>query len=54
MQTRASGATDMIGGHAALYLRSSDREVNVAGRTRPAAGTPLDEAARALATPEPR
>lgn len=35
------GGNGMIGGHAALHLRSQGHEVTIAGRNRPASGTPL-------------
>ncbi|TDF65170.1 NAD(P)-dependent oxidoreductase [Cupriavidus sp. L7L] len=35
------GGAGMIGGHAALHLRSRGHEVTIAGRNRPAPGTPL-------------
>ncbi|CAG2158009.1 hypothetical protein LMG31506_06212 [Cupriavidus yeoncheonensis] len=35
------GGNGMIGGHAALHLRSRGHEVTIAGRNRPASGTPL-------------
>jgi nucleoside-diphosphate-sugar epimerase len=35
------GGNGMIGGHAALHLRSRGHEVTVAGRNCPASGTPL-------------
>ncbi|WP_454737306.1 NAD-dependent epimerase/dehydratase family protein [Cupriavidus necator] len=35
------GGTGMIGGHAALHLRSRGHDVTIAGRNRPAPGTPL-------------
>ncbi|KWR91094.1 NAD-dependent epimerase/dehydratase family protein [Cupriavidus sp. IDO] len=37
------GGTGMIGGHAALHLRSRGHDVTIAGRNRPAAGTALGE-----------
>lgn len=37
------GGTGMIGGHAALHLRRRGNDVTIAGRNRPAAGTPLGE-----------
>jgi len=37
------GGTGMIGGHAALHLRTKGHQVTVAGRHPPAAGTPLAE-----------
>jgi len=37
------GGAGMIGGHAALHLRSLGHAVTIAGRNRPAAGTPLGE-----------
>lgn len=37
------GGNGMIGGHAALHLRSRGHEVTIAGRNRPASGTPLGE-----------
>lgn len=37
------GATGMVGGHAALYLKSKGYDVTVAGRTPPKAGTPLGD-----------
>lgn len=35
------GGNGMIGGHAALHLRSRGHEVTIAGRNRPASDTPL-------------
>ncbi|WP_042883126.1 NAD-dependent epimerase/dehydratase family protein [Cupriavidus necator] len=37
------GGTGTIGGHAALHLRSRGQDVIIAGRNRPAPGTPLGE-----------
>lgn len=37
------GATGMVGGHAALYLKSKRYDVTVAGRTPPKAGIPLGD-----------
>ncbi|WP_354683572.1 NAD(P)-dependent oxidoreductase [Cupriavidus necator] len=37
------GGTGMIGGHAALHLRSRGHDVTIAGRNRPAPGTALGE-----------
>lgn len=37
------GATGMVGGHSALYLKSKGHDVTVAGRTPPKAGTPLGD-----------
>lgn len=41
MKILVIGGTGMIGGHAALYLRSKGHDVTIAGRNVPAAGTPL-------------
>ncbi|WP_176592556.1 NAD(P)-dependent oxidoreductase [Sphingobium sp. EM0848] len=37
------GGAGMIGGHAALHLKSKGHDVSIAGRTPPAAGTPLGD-----------
>jgi len=41
MKILVVGGTGMIGGHAALYLKSRDHAVAIAGRKPPPAGTPL-------------
>jgi nucleoside-diphosphate-sugar epimerase len=41
MKILVVGGTGMIGGHAALYLKSKGHQVSIAGRNPPAAGTPL-------------
>jgi nucleoside-diphosphate-sugar epimerase len=41
MKILVVGGTGMIGGHAALYLKSKGHAVSVAGRRPPPAGTPL-------------
>ncbi|NOV26534.1 NAD(P)-dependent oxidoreductase [Cupriavidus necator] len=43
MKVLIVGGTGMIGGHAALHLRSRGHDVTIAGRNRPAPGTPLGE-----------
>ncbi|GAB3630479.1 hypothetical protein PTE30175_02935 [Pandoraea terrae] len=43
MKILVVGGAGMIGGHAALHLRQRGFEVSIAGRTPPAAGTPLGE-----------
>jgi nucleoside-diphosphate-sugar epimerase len=43
MKILVVGGTGMIGGHAALHLRSKGHQVTVAGRNAPQAGTPLAE-----------
>ena len=43
MKILVVGGAGMIGGHAALYLRSRGHQVSIAGRNPPAAGTPLGE-----------
>ena len=43
MKILVVGGTGMIGGHAALYLRSRGHQLSIAGRNPPAAGTPLGE-----------
>lgn len=43
MKILVVGGAGMIGGHAALYLKGQGHEVTIAGRNRPAAGTPLGE-----------
>jgi nucleoside-diphosphate-sugar epimerase len=43
MKILVVGGAGLIGGHAALYLRSRGHEVSIAGRNPPAAGTPLTD-----------
>jgi len=43
MKILVVGGGGMIGGHAALHLAEEGHEVTVAGRTAPAAGTPLGD-----------
>ncbi|HET8611453.1 MAG TPA: NAD(P)-dependent oxidoreductase [Sphingomonas sp.] len=43
MKILVVGGTGMIGGHAALHLKMKGHEVAIAGRNRPAAGTPLGD-----------
>lgn len=43
MKILVVGGAGMIGGHAALHLKSKGHEVSIAGRNPPAAGTPLGE-----------
>ncbi len=43
MKILVVGGAGMIGGHAALHLSSKGHDVSIAGRTAPAAGTPLGE-----------
>ena len=42
MKILVVGGTGMIGGHAALYLRSKGHQVSIAGRNSPPPATPLD------------
>lgn len=41
MKILVVGGAGMIGGHAALHLKSKGHDVSIGGRTPPAAGTPL-------------
>ena len=41
MKILVVGGAGMIGGHAALHLKSKGHDVSIAGRTPSAAGTPL-------------
>ena len=41
MKILVVGGTGMIGGHAALYLKSKNHAISIAGRKPPPAGTPL-------------
>lgn len=43
MKILVVGGAGMIGGHAALHLKGLGHEVAIAGRNRPAAGTPLGD-----------
>lgn len=43
MKILVVGGAGMIGGRAALYLKSKGHDVTIAGRNPPAAGTPLGE-----------
>ena len=43
MKILVAGGAGMIGGHAALHLKSKGHDVSIAGRNAPAAGTPLGD-----------